>query len=276
MINTFSRSYHLVKQSYAILKKDKELLWFPIISGILTTLLFLSFIIPLFLTSTSFTPSYYAILFLYYLISYFIIIFFNTGLIAAANIRLNGGDPTFMDGFNEAKKHVVHILGWSILAATVGLILRIIIDKLEERSELLGAILVSFLGAAWSILTFFVIPVMVFENKNVFAAIKSSGQLMKKTWGESLMSAGGLGFFFFLLGLIGVIPIILAILFHSPIAIMITIAIAVLYWIVLGIFSSSLNGILIASLYQFATTGKVTEGFDDQEIKSAFTTKNRS
>ncbi len=275
MVNTFSRSYHLVKQSYAILKKDKEMMWFPIISGILTILLFLSFIIPLFVASSSFSSAYYGYLFLYYIISYFIIIFFNVGLISCARIRLNGGDPTFRDGFVEAKKHFGQIVGWALLAATVGLILRIIIDKMEERSEILGAILVSLLGTAWSILTFFVVPVMVFENKGVFSAIKGSGQLIKKTWGESLISTGGLGLFFFLLGLIGIVPIVLAVYSGSTIAITITVALAILYWIVLGVIGSSLNGILIAALYQFATTGKVADGFDEDVVKGAFAHKRR-
>src|SRR3989344_6704753 len=181
MFQSFSQSWQLVKQSYAVLKLDKEMLLFPIISGVLTIIAFISLFIPLgvltLLTGLNQT-NFYLLLFLYYLITYFIVIFFNTGLITCAQMRLNGQDPKFKDGFKKAWKHLGSILVWSLISATVGLILRIIIDKIEESEKLgplgkiIGSIFIGLLGLAWNLLTFLVIPVIIFENKSAFSAIK--------------------------------------------------------------------------------------------------------
>jgi hypothetical protein len=74
------------------------------------------------------------ILFLFYLSQYFVIFFFNSALVGAAMIRLDGGDPTVRDGLRIARSRIVQILGYAAIAATVGLILRVI----EERAGFIG------------------------------------------------------------------------------------------------------------------------------------------
>src|SRR3989344_2290912 len=183
MFKHFSYSWQLVKESFAVLKKDKEMMLFPIVSAILAVLAFLSLIVPfavLSFLSGETTPSalFYLLLFVYYVITSFIIIFFNTGLINCTHMRLNGKDPTFKDGIKNAWKHLGSIIVWSLISATVGLILRIIIDKIEESEKLgplgkiIGSIFIGLLGLAWNLLTFLVIPVIIFENKSAFSAIK--------------------------------------------------------------------------------------------------------
>src|SRR3989338_6585205 len=171
MFQHFSYSWQLVKESFAVLKKDKEIMLFPIVSGILTVIAFLLLFVPagiLTLGKDLSSPFFYALLFIYYVITSFIVIFFNTGLITCAQMRLNGKDPTFKDGIKNAWKHLGSIIVWSLISATVGLILRIIIDKIEESEKLgplgkiIGSIFISLLGMAWNLLTFFVIPVMIF------------------------------------------------------------------------------------------------------------------
>src|SRR3989344_3507528 len=199
MFQHFSYSWQLVKESFAVLKKDKEIMLFPIVSGILTVIAFL-------------------LLFIYYVITSFIVIFFNTGLITCAQMRLNGKDPTFKDGIKHAWKHLGNIFVWSLISATIGLILRMIVDRIENSErlgpigKLVGMIFIGILGMAWSFLTFFVIPVMVFENKNVFASIKQSGSLFKKTWGENVIGQFSMGLIFGLLFLAGAAVAFLAFL----------------------------------------------------------------
>ncbi len=276
MLENFGRSFQLVKQSFEVLKKDKEIMLFPLISAIVTVLLFLSFMIPIFfVTDIEKTLSggyYYVVLFIYYIISYFIVIFFNTGLITCAYIRLNGGDPTFRDGFNNAKKHIGKIFVWALISATVGLVLRIISD----RSETLGKIVVAIIGIAWSLVTFFVIPVMVFENISVIGSIKKSGHLFRKTWGENVIGQFSIGLIFFILGIIGIIPLILSLYTASLIIIIAVFALVVIYWVFLGIISSSLDGIFVTALYIYANTGKVPSAYSAEVVKGAFQSKNPS
>ena len=274
MFETWTRSWTLVKQSYAILLKDKELMWFPILSGVITIGLLISFIIPLFVAEL-FAPGVilYSLLFVYYILSYFIVIFFNVGLVACARIRLQGGDPTVKDGMNAAIAHLPNILLWAVISATVGLILRMISDKLENN--FLGQLVLSLLGMAWTLLTFFVVPVMIFENKTVFESIKGSTHILKKTWGETVVGQFSMGGIFFLLGVAGIVPMGIALLSGSLGAVVVVGVIVVMYWIVLSVVSASLQGIYLTALYHYARTGKAPEGFDGDEIKHAFVRKGK-
>ena len=282
MFEHFSRSFQLVKESFAVLKKDKEIMLFPFISGILTIVAFITLIVPfavLTLGNDISSPLFYGLLFIYYLITSFIIIFFNTGLITCAHLRLHGKDPTFKDGLKNAWKHLGNILVWSLISATVGLILRMIVDRIENSErlgpvgKLIGMIVIGLLGMAWSFLTFFVIPIMIFENKGAFASIKQSGSLFKKTWGENVLGQFSMGLFFGLLFLIGVSAAIMAFFSGSLVVMVIVGALTLLYWTVLAILSTSLNGIFVAAMYSYAKTGKVPSAYSPELIKSVFRTK---
>jgi len=279
MFKHISNSWQLVKESFAVLKKDKEIMLFPIVSGILTVLAFLLLFVPagiLTLGNDLSSPFFYSLLFIYYIITSFIIIFFNTGLITCAQMRLNGKDPTFKDGMKHAWKHVGNIFVWSLISATVGLILRMIVDRIENSErlgpigKLVGMIFIGLLGMAWSFLTFFVIPVMIFEKKNAFESIKHSGSLFKKTWGENVIGQFSMGLVFGLLSLLGVGAFVLA-FFSGSVTIMVIVgALTVLYWIILAIISTSLNGIFVAAMYNYAKTGKIPFAYSPELVKGAF------
>lgn len=271
-MNTFGRSFRLVKESYSILKKDKELILFPIISGVAGIVLLISFLIMMFSTSLFGDAGAlisYPIIFLYYLLSYFIIIFFNTGLIACANIRLNGGDPKFKDGLDIAMKNIGKIFAWALISATIGMILR----WLSEKSGLIGRIVIGLIGMAWSLLTFFVVPVMILENVSVTDSIKKSGALFKKTWGENVVGQFSMGLVFFLLALLGIIPIVMGVFSGSVPLMIVFFGITFLYWLILGILNASLSGIFMTALYNYASKGTVVGGFSEESIKGAYLPK---
>lgn len=274
-MNTFSRCFGLVKESFSVLKKDKELMLFPVISGVAGIILLVSFLVMLFSASVlgeAGSLISYPATFLYYVLSYFTILFFNTGLIACANIRLNGGDPKFRDGIDIALKNVGKIFVWALISATIGVILR----WLSEKSGFIGRIVIGLIGMAWSLLTFFVLPVMIFEKVSVMDSVKKSGALFKKTWGENVVGQFSMGFAFFILGLLGIIPLVMGFLsaISGSIPLMIIfIGIAFLYWLVLGILNASLSGIFLTALYKYASTGIVAGGFSEESIKGAYVPK---
>ena len=261
-----------------MLKQDKELVLFPIISGIVMLILTASFMVPLVMFTGikdgefSNNALYYVFFFIFYLIGYFVVIFFNTGLIACVQIRLSGGDPKFSDGMQYATGNLGKIAGWALISATVGLVLQMI----RERAGLLGRIAAGLFGMAWNLITFFVIPVMIFQNAGVIASIKQSAALFKRTWGENVVLRFSLGFVMFLLGLLGIIPIALAIMTKSAAIIIAVGAVVVLYWFALGIISSALNGIFATALYNYAMTGTVPSAFSPSVISSAFGQKTTS
>nr|QNO52393.1 hypothetical protein IAKEDICC_00014 [Methanosarcinales archaeon ANME-1 ERB6] len=58
MSGRLSRSWELMKNSLSVIRKDKELLMFPLISGIIMILIGLTFIGGLFFTSPNFIHSH--------------------------------------------------------------------------------------------------------------------------------------------------------------------------------------------------------------------------
>ena len=169
MFTRLSNSWRLVKASWAVLRADKELIVFPIASGIASIIVLLTFAVPMFLSglfealfAESFGPARlvgYITIFTFYLVLYFVTLFGNTALVGAAMIRLDGGDPTVTDGFRIAWQRVGAIFGYAMISATVGLILR----WLAERGAV-GRIVSSLIGLGWNLATFLVIPVLVVED----------------------------------------------------------------------------------------------------------------
>ncbi|MFH1401165.1 MAG: DUF6159 family protein [Nanoarchaeota archaeon] len=267
-MNAFSRSWQLAKSCLHVLKMDKELVWFPIISGIMMVAVTLTFFFPLLFAGAfdggSTHPILFLFAFLYYVVSYGIMIYFNAALVACADIRINGGDPTVVDGFRAANMRLANILGWALVAATVGVVLRI----LARRDTSFGRIVSGLVGMAWSLMTFFVVPVLVLEGKGPIFAIKRSASLFKKTWGENAVFTFSLGLAQVVMFLLGGAAILLGLLFPGPLLVVI-IALVILYWVALAILFSALSGVFTAALYNYAKTGMVARQFKQEMIVGA-------
>lgn len=213
--------------------------------------------------------------FLYYLVTYTIIIFSNTALIGAALMRLRGENPTIRDGFQIASSRLGSIIGYAAISATVGMILQMIRGN---RDNIAGQIVGSILGMAWSLITFLVIPILVVENIGPIAAVRRSGSLLKRTWGENLVTNFGLGMLQFLamlvVGIVVGLPMYaLASAFNTGIVTFFAIAVVVIAVVSVALFFAALMGIFQAALYNYATEGEAGTFFEPSLIRSAFSTK---
>ncbi len=272
MKGRWSNSVGLVKESWNVLRNNKALVVFPVISGVLCLILLAAVMVPAaFLSGITGGKLdnqwvFYIFFFIFYFIASFITIFMNTGLIACAQISLQGGDPSFSDGIDAAKKHLGKIAGWAAINATVGFVLRMI----RERGGIFGAIAASIVAVAWNLITFFVIPVIIFQEMGVIASIKESAEIFKRTWGENMVARFSIGLIFFLFALIGIVPMGLAVLTRQAAVIIPVAFIVVLYWTALAIMTMALNGILATALYDYAVTGQVPSAFTTETITGAF------
>jgi hypothetical protein len=268
----FSRSYQIFKESLTVLKEEKMLALFPIISGLVMIILTIGLLVPLYYLAgikegtVENNPLIYVFLFIFYFVGYFVIIFFNTGLIACAHLRLNGMDPSFQDGLQFALENAGKIAGWALISATVGLALNLI----RERAGIFGRIAAGIIGVAWNLITFFVIPVFVFEGLGVIQSIKKSASLFKRTWGENMVLRFSVSLILVLFGMIGILPIALAVMTKSAPIIIAVGALVAIYWIVLFVLGASLNGIFAAALYNYASTGVVPSAYSPGLIENAF------
>ncbi len=298
MFSSFGRSWRLVKASYSVLKQDKELLWFPVMSTIGLIVVTIAMMLPLAgsgifgaveageeLSSGQSTMAF-IFTFLFYFVTYTVIIFSNTALIGAAMIRLDGGDPTVSDGIRIARERLSTILGWAAIAATVGMILQALQNMARESdnivTQIIGSILVSLVGFAWNLMTFLVIPVFVVENVGPIEAIKRSGAMVKKTWGENITGSFSMGIIQFLIMLavfllVGLPLFLLASSMESAFLMVVVVVLVVTLIGAIGIFFSALNGIFQAALYKYAindgNTEVVSEFFDADMIAGAFQPK---
>ncbi len=283
MFERWSRSWELVKASWNVLRSDKELLIFPIISMIGSIFVSILFALPFFTVGVTQTVrgnedlpiniAGYILLFIYYVVLYTVIFFCNTALVGAAMIRLSGGDPTVSSGFEIASKKINHILGYALISATVGVVLRAV----SERGGIIGQIASSLVGMAWNIATFLVVPVLVVEDIGPIDAVKRSGALLKKTWGEQIVGNLGMGLvfglLFFVLMLVFFGLFALAIAAESTTVIILVIIAAVASFVLLGLLSSTLQGIYQAAVYRFAMGEDVSSFFDPNMVQAAFKPK---
>ncbi len=274
MFGTFERSFKLIGESFAVLRKDKELLLFPIISAVVSLLLVITFLVPLLIgmifAGRFVQPLFWLVLIVLYFLVYFISVFFQGGLIAAANIRLRGGDPKFSDGIRIALKDIHRLFLWALVAATVG----ILISAIGRKNNMIGRIIEAILSYAWEILTFFVIPVIVLEDKGFVDSTKRSLELFRKAWGETVVGQFSIGAVFGLAGGLGFMAL-LASLFSGSLAIIAAVfVIVVIYWVALAVVSSTLNGIYKAALYNYAAGRKIK--FSTNILKNAFAPKTKN
>ena len=272
MFESIGRSFALVRTSWDILMADKKLLAFPVLSGIVTLIVILSFILPLVLVGSFLNSSgvlFYVLLFAFYVVSYFVVIFFNTALIACVNAKLQGKDMSVGEGLSNSAQHLPAILGWAVLSATVGIVLH----ALERRSGLLGQIVLSVIGGAWALVTFFVVPVLILEDKGVFASLGESFGLVKKTWGESIVGSASLAIIFVAIGIVGFLGVLATIFIGNMAVFLIALVLFLILVVILAVIYSAMQGIFVTALYTYAKTGTVPAAFDRDLIQNAFVPK---
>jgi hypothetical protein len=289
MFKRFSNSWQLFKASLEVLKQDRELLWFPVFSSLAALVVVASFMVPLVFWGSS-APEiqqggempfgFYLGMFAFYIVLYFVIFFFNTALVGAAMMRLDGRDPTVSDGLRIARERVGAIFGYAVIAATVGLLLQVI----EGRVGHIGKVVVGLLGASWTVASFLVVPVLVTRDVGPVDAVKESVQLLKKSWGENIIGHLGLGTVFVLVylalfSILAVIAIPLATLgevdgstVQVGTVVLAIVAIPLLLLVVAVQFA--LTGIYSAALYRYSTNHEAVGGFSSGLLESAFRIKD--
>ncbi len=281
MAGKFARSWSLVKASASVLKSDKELLLFPLMSTVAALLVVASFVTPVFALGWAERigaeedpgAAFYAWMFVFYVVQYFVIFFFNSALVGAALIRLRGGDPTVGDGLRIAFSRIGVIFGYALIAATVGLLLRM----LEERLGFIGRIVIAMVGVAWTLATFLTVPVLVSRDVGPIEAVKESAALLKRSWGENLIGNVGIALVFGLMWaalILGGMAIMMAAAASGSGVLMATLgALLLLALVLMALIQAALQGIYSAALYRYASEGEAGGGFDADTLANAFRIK---
>ena len=93
------------------------------------------------------------------------------------------------DGIDVALKNFGPILGYAVIASTVGVILK----SINDRSKGFGRFITSLIGTAWNVATYLVVPILAVEGIGPIEAVKRSVELLKRTWGEQIVGNMGIG-----------------------------------------------------------------------------------
>jgi hypothetical protein len=279
-----SRTVDLAKASWNVLKQDRELLAFPVISFVVNAAVVAVFIGLIFLiggfdsttdaagtTSTQVSPFVYVLSAFGYLACTFVTVFFNTAIVSGANERFSGGDPSLGSALGGAASRLPQIVPWALLTGTVGLVLQAI----ESRAGFLGRIVVSLIGAAWAIVTFLVVPILVVERLGPIQATKRSAQLFRQTWGENLAAQVGFGLVGFLAILPGLLVGGLAIASGSTAIIIGGVALAAVWVAAVLVVISALSCVFQLALYRYATGGEMPAEFSAEVMQDAFGPRRR-
>ncbi|MBI2120618.1 MAG: hypothetical protein HYT94_03275 [Parcubacteria group bacterium] len=282
-------SYLLTIEGLELLKKDKQVLLFPVFSALASIVILAVFCLLYWLfvgdfgameggsESSEIGPFGYGILLVLYLLLAFVATFFQAGLTAVVHARINGANLTFKEGMSAASRKSDKIFLWALLSATVGVMLGFI----SERSQWLGKLVASLLGAAWGIITFFIVPALILEEGKVSDAIKSSAGTFKKTWGETLLVNFSAGLFLALVALLGIVlsvafAVLGAMFLPVPVAALafiVLIILLIVFLVGIAVLSSALNSIFRVVLYEYAKSGHIADTFAPELILGALKKK---
>lgn len=263
MFESWKRGWALTKTSFGVLKLDKEILALPLLSFVATIVAVVGLGFGAFpILERQDLMSLLAV-FGIYVVLYGIALFFNVAVIEMASIRFNGGDPVLKDGLSKASSRIGRILQWALVAATVGMILRAL--RREMRESLVAQILLSFVEGAWHFVTYFALPIAIYQDVGPIDAIKGSTRLVRRTFGETAAGIFTTGMIFLALGLLAIVPGYIGfVLLTSGSSVVLgyaLIGLAVAYLAVVTAINMAIDGILVAALYKYANEGVMPQAF---------------
>ena len=269
-----SNGWQISMNSFKVLRENKQLILFPLLSGISMILVMGSFLVAMLgISGWDFDRVeehndwvYIGMTFLYYLVNYFVVVFFNVALTHCTRLYFHGEEVTIRKGIDYSISRIGAIFSWAIFAATVGTILK----YLEDNAGWLGRIIIGILGIAWSVTTFFVVPVIAYENLGPLGAFKRSAGLMKNKWGESAAAT----FNFTIIQVLAILLISLPLLiFGMAIHPIVGIALGLLSAFVIMAILSATQTIFISAIYH-NINGDPVQHFNDQFVENLFVHKS--
>ncbi|WP_229770471.1 MULTISPECIES: DUF6159 family protein [unclassified Halorhabdus] len=254
----------MARRSGRVLRTHPKLLVFPLLGALSGIAFLLTLFGSLLVAGPVFEEPGLAIfgaLFVAYLVETFLASFFTAALIAATRTAFRGEDPSIRAALAAAWQRKLPLLAWSIIAAIVGVILRAI----ESEDNLVAHLLAAVFAVAWSVMTYFVVPVIVFEDPSVTSMFKQSARTFKDTWGESIGALATIDVVTLLLALVGVV--LGAITYVATtglgtvqlVATLLVGGTAIVIGLLLG---KALSGIARTALYVYATERTAPEHFD--------------
>lgn len=282
-MGSWSSSKAVTSKSWAVLKENRYMLAFPVLGFVIGLVPVAVFGLPalyFFATSHNWIGAAFTLALVFGVQA--VMVFLQGGLVAAVDTELSGQDSSVGLGMSRAFRRTGSLIAWSAIVTVVSVLLGLV--RGNGQGNVVGVILRNVVAAAadvmWSLITFFVLPFIVLEEKSPIDAIKASSSLFRQRWGQQI--AGGVrigGLIVLILILPGIALFILGmflVVSGSTAGLATGIPLAVIGLIVLlvgMVLSSAMRTVFSVALYRFAKDGALSAGFTEAELQSAVRVK---
>ena len=263
LLDRFRTGWTLTKDSVDVIRDYPTLMVFPLLAGVTSAAFFVLFFVPLLVANLIGSGLEYLVLFVLYFLTTFLSTYFASALVYAANEAFHGRDPDVLDCLRAVSDRLGPILVWSVISATVSVVLK----GLEDSDSAIAGILSAVFAIGWSILTFFIVPVIVFEDVSVTSMFSRSGTAFRETWGESIGAGFGITL---IVGVVGIVLALAALAVSVPVAAVFPGPGVLLAVLLLGavvaftyLLSQTVWGIAKTALYLYAVEGSVPDRFEN-------------
>jgi hypothetical protein len=266
----FSRlkvGFGMARRSGRVLRAHPRLLVFPLLGGISGIAFLATLFGGLFLTGPLLQDpgaALYGALFLAYLVETFLASFFTAALVAATRSVFRGEEPSIRSALATAWARKWPLLAWAVVAAVVGVIIQLI----ESQDNLVAQLLAGLFAVAWSVMTYFVVPVIVFRDPSLSEMFEESATTFKDTWGESIGAMGAVNLVTMLLAL-GAIALAVVTFVVTPgggLRLAATVVIGGTAFVFALLVGKALTGVAKTALYVYATEQTAPEFFEDVDF----------
>ena len=196
----------------------------------------------------------------------FVSVVSHATIIARVMARFHGQSVTNAQAARAALTKSPQLLGWAFINYVVISILRNIGNR-----GILGFLVGALLRAGWMLASFFVVPVILFEDKGAVASIKRSVQLCRSKWGENIVGNGALGAVAMVAILVDVVVSVLIGSVFAPLGAVVGIIGLVAILLVLTVATAAFN----AALYWYAVTNQSPGQYSVGDLQSAYRQKGK-
>ena len=246
----------LTKDAILVLRHHPKLFVFPIISAV-TGLAFLALFLGVTFGLMAIDPEGAVLvgLALAYFALTFVSSFFTAALVHQSRAAIAGERPSVRAGIEAAWGVKGKIAIWALVSATVGVIINAIENSNSSAARIFGTVF----GVAWTLLTFFIIPTIVFEKPSTTGMFKSSASRFKETWGETPVSLVAVQ----IVSFVALVPFLLMAYLALSIDPILAIGFVLAGVLVGFLLTQTLQGVIKTALYIYATEGVRPPEFDD-------------
>ena len=265
-MTVFQAIVALCRASWNVLRRYPRLCWFPILAVV--AMIAMVMLVGSLLAGFGDEPAIpWLVLLVVATLGHLVHVFFDVALTSEALKALRGEPTSITAGLEAALARAPAIVVLTAVTGPVGFAL----GMMGNSSRWAVRIARQLIGTVWSLATFFVVPVMVQERRGAIPSLKRSGELFRRTWGETALSEVGVRILMahIVLFLLFVVVVLIHILGDSLFTLLVALAVIAAVTSVIG----CLEAIYRAALYVFAAEGVVPEPFGGPELEDIWQVK---